>query len=371
MKSFNTFLIERRKTKRDIPNNEEHELIHDDGSAQLYKLNTHAASRKIYGGGAHKGYPKTDWCTAGEDCSQFNTYSEGAPLYVIHSKDDRGNPQVHQFNDSPNDRSFVDAEDNDADFSEFIRKRPQLASKIKFTSPETEEEFNPSVHADRINYLQKTSKSNTSFLDNLSSNDNNHLISSPHLSQEHKNLIINSAHLKANNLLARSSSLSEEDAKNMLSKEYNTNDPIVHRDMMNNLLENSGLSKEYHNQLFNKFISHVKEHGLTEGVHILTLTGSKNFADEHANKLLDIDDIRNNVTKTSTLAANPVVNKNTITRILDSYKTNPHRDILYANILNNKNIDSGHLESIIQNTKNSRTISKATEQLEKLKKSEQ
>lgn len=349
MKTFKSYIIERKKTKRDVPDNEEHQLLHDDGSAKIYKLNTFKASSEIYGGGAHKGYPKTDWCTA-SDHIQFNSYSNGAPLYVIHSKDEHGNPQVHQFNDRPHELSFMNANDEPNDFGEFVKKHPDIVKHIKFSTKETDEQFNKDLHTAAIQRAKDSSNSTYGFLDRVSSPDKSHLIISPHLSNEHKALIINTPHERATNLLTNSSSLTDDDAKNILSKEYNTDNPLAHQILMTNIMRNNNTSKEYYNVLFNKLLTHSKNNNLISKIKTLKLTESKHFSDEHANALLDHSDIMNKLSKVVGILNSQKLKPETIDRVMKEYSSHPHRDGIYESIAAHKNATGQQLTHILNNT---------------------
>ena len=368
MKTFKSYIIERKKTKRDVPDNDEHQLLHtDDTGTKIYKLNTSKASSEIYGGGAHKGYPKTDWCTAG-DCKAFDLYSEDSPLYVIHSKDEHGNPQVHQFNDGPLEMSFNNAQDKAEDFGAFAKSHPDIVKHIKFSTKESEEQFNKDLHTTAIQHAKNSSNSTRGFLDKISTLDRAHLVDSPHLSDEDKQLIINTPHNKATNLLTRSSALTDDDAKNILSKEWNATSASTQRNLMNNILENSSISKEYHNELFNKFLTHSKSNRLMSEIDTSKISRNKHFSDEHANALLDHSDIMGDVSKVGGILYSEKLKPETISRVMKEYSSHPHKDIIYGLVISHNNVTKDHLTEIINNTKNPELKNKATTKLDKLNK---
>ena len=164
------------------------------------------------------------------------------------------------------------------------------------------------------------------------------MVDSPHLSDEDKQLIINTPHNKATNLLTRSSALTDDDAKNILSKEWNATSASTQRNLMNNILENSSISKEYHNELFNKFLTHSKSNRLMSEIDTSKISRNKHFSDEHANALLDHSDIMGDVSKVGGILYSEKLKPETISRVMKEYSSHPR-----ALIVTGKQIGRAHV----------------------------
>ena len=92
------------------------ELLLDKNGVKVIRLKSEEAACH-YGKG-------TKWCTAADKNNMFNEYNEDGPIYYIEARDESGKKAKYQYH--PASDQFMDAQDDDIDISDFIKRNPEV-----------------------------------------------------------------------------------------------------------------------------------------------------------------------------------------------------------------------------------------------------
>ena len=116
------------------------ETIHNANGLHVQHIKTAEAS-KHYGSG-------TKCCTAARDGNWFNHYTKDGKLYIVHGKDDKGNP--HRYTIVPHAKEYRDEADNQVGAHEITKRNPELKNvkELQGTHPAltSDENFHKHLH---------------------------------------------------------------------------------------------------------------------------------------------------------------------------------------------------------------------------------
>ena len=118
------------------------ETIHNANGLQVQHIKTEEAS-KHYGSG-------TKCCTSAREDNMFNRYTKGGKLYIVHGKDEKGNP--HRYTIVPHANEWRDELDTQLGAHEIIKRNPELKNvkELQGTHPALTSDVNFHKHLPKM-----------------------------------------------------------------------------------------------------------------------------------------------------------------------------------------------------------------------------